>query len=977
MNPFQTLPRSFFRSLVLLSSVSAVLLWLAGGAFANPGRLDPSFVPTPPPNGAVRAILPLADGSVIVGGEFTGSGSAPQAYLAKYRSDGSLDTTFAPVLDGAVQVITAASSGGFYIGGSFTTVDGAASGGLALMTGSGELNLLFLTVGTGFNGTVHAIKEGYYSPLVSLVVGGSFSTYRGQTAMNLAGLSYLGNLGLNYGVNGPVRTITDFDRQAGTLVFGGSFTMTGNLRVNNLGFGNASGAITNSVIPSPNAEITDILAIQDIRSNQFTTSVFVFSGSFTSMGGSAPGIAAFRKSNNSFPRINFGTAGVSQATALCSDLEKRLVAGSATGNLWRFDPLVFSDSFTSPWNANAGFLPSSHTDGKIDAIVQESQFRYYIGGEFTTTDSQPVPYFARLLGPLGSTTPVPPKINISTASDDRILLELEPVPYATGYRSETSADGGKTWTTGTVTNAAFITVKGLRAEEDYLVRVRSLNTNGTGVPGTTTAFRTSVRRNSGTPVYTRLPGDWAKGAFNVSGLLVDASGRLGIIGPNDMKGNLLGGFAVLDAHLDPVFSYNSTNNPRVDYAAADPRGGYVVKSSLRPIERLDSGGLVDGSFMPAYDPTYHLRDLSVQSDGGVVISGTMRTSEGAPNGALVRLEANGAIGTGFDPQFLDGSSSPQIDRIRPAHGDGLLVIGEFVSVDGVEMKDMALLTSGGEVDPLFRPDFEQTRNWLFDDAAMDSQGRILAAGLFANKGGGGRIGVIRFLPDGSFDPDWDPPVFYGSIGNVISPDHIMVQPDDKVLVAGGFRIVNGLRACSVVRLNVDGTIDGTFDAGLGFRNTSGGMANITAIMVMPDSTVAVGGWFNTTDGDHREGFALLRGDGTTGDFPLWLLANGLPAGSGPSNDTDGDGLSDGIEFAYSRDPKKSDTHTVLTMDGKIPGITPPTQRGLEVSGLFSETLGTWEVIPIEPDWTLEPPVGKGSSNGYFRIGLAPANPQPK
>ena len=52
-------------------------------AMANPGRLDPTFVPTPAPNGAVRALLSLADGSVIIGGEFTQVGAISQAYPAR------------------------------------------------------------------------------------------------------------------------------------------------------------------------------------------------------------------------------------------------------------------------------------------------------------------------------------------------------------------------------------------------------------------------------------------------------------------------------------------------------------------------------------------------------------------------------------------------------------------------------------------------------------------------------------------------------------------------------------------------------------------------------------------------------------------------------------------------------------------------------------------------------------------------------
>ncbi len=945
---------------------------LSTGAFANPGRFDASFVPTPPPKGPVRAILPLADGSVIIGGEFPGAFPTFQRYLAKYREDGSLDTAFRPVLDGAVEVITASSSGGFFIGGSFTHVDGTTSGGLAHLDDSGNLQLFPIAAGSGFDGTVHTIKQGF-SPPAFLIVGGNFSTYRGAPGKNLVALDYGGNLVRDFDVNGTVRSIADYDASSGVVVFGGAFTQVGNSQTRNVGLANGNGFISDRNLPQPNGEVTDILSFQHSSSNQPPKPVIVFSGSFTSMGVASPGIAAFVRNAGRLDKISFGTAGISQVTALSLDLEERMVAGSKTGNLWRFDTLNISSFGTATWSASADFLPASHTNGSIDAIAQEGKYRYYIGGDFTSTDSEPAAYFARLLGPLGTSTPAPPAINRLTVTDDRIFLEMPPVAYATGYSVETSADNGITWTHAVDTDISAVCIKGLRAGENYLVRVRSVNSNGRGDAGEAMAFRTSARRTSGPLVYTPLPGDWARGSSRVSGLLVDASGRLGIIGPNDHSGNFLGDFAILDAQLDPLFSYNATNNPRVNYAAADPRGGYVVKPSLKPLQRLDPDGMVVGTFTPAYDPIHNLRDMTVQSDGGIVIGGTMRVSGGAPNGSLVRLEGDGTIDTGFDPQLTDGSSSPQVNRVRPANGDSLLIIGNFLSVDGIALRDMALLTPDGEVDPLFRPEFEDTSFWIFDDAGMDSQGRVLAAGLFANKGNQGRSGVVRFLPDGSLDPDWDPPVFYTGNGNSIAPDHIAVQPDDKVLVSGGFRTVNGSRGCSVIRLNTDGTHDETFDAGLGFRDTAGGMAFLNAIVLMPDSTVAVGGWFTTFDGEHREGFALLRGDGTPIDFALWLAANQLPPESGFEIDSDGDGLGDGIEFAYGLDPKRPDTQNLLTVAGGRVRIATPIQWGVKATGLFSESLDIWEPVPIEADWTMGAPDGKGALKGFFRLGISPVS----
>jgi Domain of unknown function (DUF5122) beta-propeller len=45
----------------------------------------------------------------------------------------------------------------------------------------------------------------------------------------------------------------------------------------------------------------------------------------------------------------------------------------------------------------------------------------------------------------------------------------------------------------------------------------------------------------------------------------------------------------------------------------------------------------------------------------------------------------------------------------------------------------------------------------------------------------------------------------------ISNGSMIVQPDGKVLIWGGFRVVNGIAVNRLIRLNTDGSIDGSFN----------------------------------------------------------------------------------------------------------------------------------------------------------------------
>lgn len=113
----------------------------------------------------IRDVLPLEDGSYVLGGFFTSlvhtAGSASQRGLAKFNPDGSLDPSFPRLNFGAVETIETASDGKIYAGG---TISGLRFGGsfvaanrLIRLNPDGTLDTTF-DIGTGPNGTVFAIQ---------------------------------------------------------------------------------------------------------------------------------------------------------------------------------------------------------------------------------------------------------------------------------------------------------------------------------------------------------------------------------------------------------------------------------------------------------------------------------------------------------------------------------------------------------------------------------------------------------------------------------------------------------------------------------------------------------------------------------------------------------------------------------------------------------------------------------------------------
>lgn len=93
----------------------------------------------------------------------------------------------------------------------------------------------------------------------------------------------------------------------------------------------------------------------------------------------------------------------------------------------------------------------------------------------------------------------------------------------------------------------------------------------------------------------------------------------------------------------------------------------------------------------------------------------------------------------------------------------------------------------------------------------------------------------------------------GNIANVVA-----VQPDGKILVGGGFFVVDGRSSQKIVRLNPDSTIDQSFNVGAGF--TAGGFVN--AIAVLPSGQILVGGRFLDYNGAERNGLVRLNSNGS-------------------------------------------------------------------------------------------------------------------
>ncbi|MFI9150786.1 delta-60 repeat domain-containing protein [Streptomyces sp. NPDC053367] len=266
--------------------------------------------------------------------------------------------------------------------------------------------------------------------------------------------------------------------------------------------------------------------------------------------------------------------------------------------------------------------------------------------------------------------------------------------------------------------------------------------------------------------------------------------------------------------------------------------------------------------------------LAVQDDGKLVVVGSFYGEGTGPDFAMERYNPDGTPDTDFGNQGVvttDFQQGEEVSRGLALQPDGKIVVVGISQRPGSEdccWFTVARFESDGDLDTEFG-DGGRTIADFGDGGAADayavtvqSDGRIVAVGQ-----SGGDIAVARFDADG--DPD---PTFSGdgrltthfSGGDISIAQDVAVQPDDRIVVAGGVGLGNpGYRpAFALARYDTNGSLDTGFD-GDGKRVVSfGGEAQGYGLVLIPGGDMAVAGYVTPSGGISRFALARLNSDGS-------------------------------------------------------------------------------------------------------------------
>jgi uncharacterized delta-60 repeat protein len=152
----------------------------------------------------------------------------------------------------------------------------------------------------------------------------------------------------------------------------------------------------------------------------------------------------------------------------------------------------------------------------------------------------------------------------------------------------------------------------------------------------------------------------------------------------------------------------------------------------------------------------------------------------------------------------------------------------------------------GDLDSTFNASVTEGFGYV-NKTVIQTDGKIIAVGLFQRANGTRTNGIARFNADGTLDTS-----FNGGSGANAAIRAVALQADGKILIGGAFTSFNGQPVNRLARLNPDGSIDPTFSLTVAFNN------QINDLLILSGGKILVGGQFTLSS----TRLVRLNADGT-------------------------------------------------------------------------------------------------------------------
>jgi len=312
--------------------------------------------------------------------------------------------------------------------------------------------------------------------------------------------------------------------------------------------------------------------------------------------------------------------------------------------------------------------------------------------------------------------------------------------------------------------------------------------------------------------------------------------------------------------LDPTLVGGTSFNNAATEIIAMPDGKILVGgwftgyngTTVNRLAKLNSDGSLDLSFNTgtAVSNGGDVNEILVLPDGKIIVAGSFNYFNGLSKNNIVKLLPTGELDTSFE-----GALPQSYLNAVALQSDGKLLIG------GNTNKRLNRLNVDGTIDASFNvgTGFDAPVHSL----AVQNDGKILVGGYFTSFNNTEANYIIRLNSDGTRDTSFSigTGLFHKA---TLTPQvkKIIVLGDGKILIAGQFVSYNGTLSKSLIRLEANGNVDTSFNIGAGFATSATAVGIIAAVKVQPDGKYLIGGTFNQCDNQNHKSIVRLNVDGS-------------------------------------------------------------------------------------------------------------------
>ena len=666
----------------------------------------------------VYAMVLQPDGKIVLVGSFNLYESTSRLKILRLNTDGSLDNSFDPGTSAnfTIKKVVMQNDGKFIIGGTFTSYNGNTINRIARLNTNGSFDNTF-SVGTGFNSNVNDM---FIQTDGKILVAGDFTQFNGNSHSGIVRLNQDGSLDTTF-VPDPVAGVLCIAAQTdGKLLLGGWFSQASGSNRDYITRLNSNGSLDTTFNPltGPNTYVNKILPLDNGQ--------ILFSGGFVT--------------------YQDNTA-------------KYLARINADGS---FDPT---------------FIKGTGLDKIALSLYQLNNGKYLIGGQFESYNNVMRVY----------------------------VLQLN----ENGNLDTTFNDGKGT---GRIYATNQSEVYSISAYEDGRILVAGNFSHYNSLP-----YNRIVRTNAnGSIDNTFQPGSGANSIIMASKIQPD--GKLIISGFfTNYNGTNTNAIARLNTNgsIDTGFNIGTGSNGKIDALAIQDDGKILIGGLFTTfnglqrncIARLNPDGSNDSTFNAlGTGADNDINKIIVLSDGKIMLFGKFRNYNGIAYNRIMRLNPNGTPDNTFNTNGtgIDGTGNFYEIRDADVQPDGKIVMyGNFNSYNGITNNNLIRINADGSLDNSFQMNqFNTPQNICKVRVLQD--GNILISGIYFSDT---KKLVELFAPDGNRINEFNENGTGTSVAHIATTttsEQVLaldIQTDGKILIGGDFYFYNETLSCNIARLH--------------------------------------------------------------------------------------------------------------------------------------------------------------------------------